>query len=122
MRHRYAFDFCCSAISAVFAVLAIDLSLSSISYAKRKTRELGITNIEYAQADILKIGDIARDFYIIESGGVLHHLADPFMAGESDVPVAARSFMGLGSISELARRHVVKAGDFIGCSWLFERA
>jgi len=35
---------------------------------KRKTRELGITNIEYAQADILKIGDIARDFDIIESG------------------------------------------------------
>ena len=29
-------------------VLAIDLSLSSISYAKRKTQELGITNIEYA--------------------------------------------------------------------------
>jgi hypothetical protein len=59
-------------------VLAIDLSLSSISYAKRKTHELGNTNIEYAQADILKLGDIARTFDIIESDGVLHHLADPF--------------------------------------------
>ena len=50
-------------------VLAIDLSLSSISYAKRKTQELGMTNIEYAQADILKLGDIARTFDIIESVG-----------------------------------------------------
>ena len=35
-------------------ILAVDLSLSSISYAIRKTRELGIKNIEYAQADIMK--------------------------------------------------------------------
>ena len=34
-------------------VLAIDLSLSSLSYAKRKTEELGIKNVEYMQADIL---------------------------------------------------------------------
>jgi len=58
-------------------VLAIDLSLSSISYAKRKTQEMGIHNIEYAQADILKIGGITRTFDVIESVGVLHHLADP---------------------------------------------
>src|SRR6266446_5537540 len=32
-------------------VLAIDLSLSSLCYAKRKTRELGLKNVEYAQAD-----------------------------------------------------------------------
>jgi 2-polyprenyl-3-methyl-5-hydroxy-6-metoxy-1,4-benzoquinol methylase len=54
------------------------VSLSSISYAKRKTKELGMKKIEYAQADILKIGDIARTFDIIESVGVLHHLSDPF--------------------------------------------
>ncbi|MGO9989534.1 MAG: methyltransferase domain-containing protein, partial [Steroidobacteraceae bacterium] len=59
-------------------VLAVDLSLSSISYAQRKTQELGMTNIKYAQADILKLGDIGRTFDIIESVGVLHHLADPF--------------------------------------------
>ena len=34
-------------------VLAIDLSLSSLSYAKRKTEELRIQNIDYMQADIL---------------------------------------------------------------------
>jgi tetratricopeptide (TPR) repeat protein/2-polyprenyl-3-methyl-5-hydroxy-6-metoxy-1,4-benzoquinol methylase len=95
-------------------VLAIDLSLSSISYAKRKTQELGITNIEYAQADILKLGGIARTFDIIESVGVLHHLADPF-AGWRILLSRLRpgGFMGLGFYSELARQHVVKTREFI---------
>jgi Tfp pilus assembly protein PilF/2-polyprenyl-3-methyl-5-hydroxy-6-metoxy-1,4-benzoquinol methylase len=95
-------------------VLAIDLSLSSISYAKRKTRELGITNIEYAQGDILKLGDIVRTFDIIESGGVLHHLADPFTGWRILLSrLRPGGFMGLGFYSELARRHVVKAREFI---------
>ena len=95
-------------------VLAIDLSLSSISYAKRKTQELGITNIEYAQADILKLGDIARTFDIIESVGVLHHLADPFHGWRILLSrLRPGGFMDLGFYSELARRHVVKAREFI---------
>jgi tetratricopeptide (TPR) repeat protein/2-polyprenyl-3-methyl-5-hydroxy-6-metoxy-1,4-benzoquinol methylase len=95
-------------------VLAIDLSLNSISYAKRKTRELGMTNIEYAQADILKIGDIARTFDIIESGGVLHHLADPFIGWRTLLSrLRPGGFMRMGFYSELARRHVVKAREFI---------
>ena len=78
-------------------VLAIDLSLSSISYAKRKTQELGMTNIEYAQADILKLGDIARTFDIIESVGVLHHLADPFMGWRTLLSlIAARRIHAFG--------------------------
>lgn len=41
-------------------VLAVDLSMSSLSYAKRKTRELGLTSIEYAQADIMKLDTLGR--------------------------------------------------------------
>lgn len=95
-------------------VLAIDLSLSSLSYAKRKTQELGITNITYAQADILKLGNFARTFDIIESVGVLHHLADPF-AGWRILLSRLRpgGFMGLGFYSALARRPVAKARDII---------
>ena len=37
-------------------VLAIDLSKTSLSYALRKTRQLGLSSIEYAQADLLKLG------------------------------------------------------------------
>ncbi len=95
-------------------VLALDLSLSSISYAKRKTQELGVTNIEYAQADILMLGDVTRTFDIIESVGVLHHLADPF-AGWRTLLTRLRpgGFMHLGFYSELARRDLVKAREFI---------
>jgi len=95
-------------------VLAVDLSLSSISYAKRKTQELGMTNIEYAQADILKLGDIARTFDIIESVGVLHHLADPFSGWRTLIfRLRPGGFMRLGFYSELARRHVANAREFI---------
>jgi tetratricopeptide (TPR) repeat protein/2-polyprenyl-3-methyl-5-hydroxy-6-metoxy-1,4-benzoquinol methylase len=95
-------------------VLAVDLSLSSISYAKRKTQELGITNIEYAQADILKLGDVARTFDVIESVGVLHHLADPFTGWRTLLSrLRPDGFMGLGFYSELGRRHVVKAREII---------
>jgi tetratricopeptide (TPR) repeat protein/SAM-dependent methyltransferase len=95
-------------------VLAIDLSLSSISYAKRKTRELRITNIDYAQADILKLGDSARTFDIIESVGVLHHLADPFIGWRILLSrLRPGGFMGLGFYSEIARRHIVKAREII---------
>jgi len=95
-------------------VLAIDLSLSSISYARRKTREMGLTNIEYAQADILRLGDIARTFDSIESVGVLHHLADPF-AGWRTLLSRLRpgGFMFLGLYSELARQDVIQARELI---------
>lgn len=95
-------------------VLAVDLSLSSISYAMRKTRELGIKNIEYGQADIVKLGEITRTFDIVASVGVLHHLADPF-AGWRTLLSRLRpgGFMQVGFYSEIARRHVVKARKLI---------
>jgi SAM-dependent methyltransferase len=58
-------------------VLAADLSLSSLAYAKRMTDELKISNIEYMQGDILQLHSINRQFDLIESTGVLHHMGDP---------------------------------------------
>src|SRR5262249_15547865 len=43
-------------------VLAIDLSLTSLSYAKRNTQKLGLANIQYAQADILRLGSLGQTF------------------------------------------------------------
>jgi tetratricopeptide (TPR) repeat protein/SAM-dependent methyltransferase len=57
-------------------VLAIDLSRTSLAYAARKTRALGLP-IEYAQADLLALDRIERRFDVIEACGSLHHLADP---------------------------------------------
>ena len=58
-------------------VLAIDLSISSLKYAKRKTEELGIKNIEYIQLDILDLKKLNRKFDIIICAGVLHHMNNP---------------------------------------------
>ena len=90
-------------------VLAIDLSLSSLSYAKRKTEELEIQNIEYIQADILDLGKLNRQFDIVESAGVLHHMHDP-LAGWRVLTdcVKPGGLMKIGLYSELAREHIVE--------------
>jgi 2-polyprenyl-3-methyl-5-hydroxy-6-metoxy-1,4-benzoquinol methylase len=95
-------------------VLAIDLSLSSLCYAKRKTRELGLKNLEYAQADILKLQSIRRTFDAIEASGVLHHLADP-MAGWRVLLSILRpgGFMRIGLYSKLARQDITAARALI---------
>ena len=95
-------------------VLAVDLSLSSLSYAMRKTQELGVTNIEYMQGDILKLNQLEREFDIIESEGVLHHMDDP-LAGWKVLVDRLRSggLMKVGLYSDTARQHIVKARKYI---------
>jgi Flp pilus assembly protein TadD/SAM-dependent methyltransferase len=95
-------------------VLAVDLSLPSLAYAQRKTRAAGLTNIEYAQADILALGSIGRTFDIIEASGVLHHLADP-MEGWRVLLSLLRpgGVMHLGLYSELGRADIVAAQAYI---------
>jgi tetratricopeptide (TPR) repeat protein len=91
-------------------VLAVDLSGASLAYAARKTREMGVTSIEYAQADLLKLGAIGRSFDVIESVGVLHHLADPWAGWRVLLQLLRpRGVMKLGFYSQVARRNVNKA-------------
>jgi SAM-dependent methyltransferase/Tfp pilus assembly protein PilF len=95
-------------------VLAIDLSRTSLAYAKRKATEIGITNVEFAQADILKVGALDRRFDVIESFGVLHHLRDP-SAGLAQLVKLLKpgGYMMLGLYSEVGRRDVVAARELI---------
>ena len=95
-------------------ILAVDLSTASLAYAKRKARELGIVNIEYAQADILRLESICRTFDFIECVGVLHHLEDP-VAGWRVLRSILRpgGVMHIGLYSELARRDIAAAQDLI---------
>jgi SAM-dependent methyltransferase len=95
-------------------VLAIDLSLSSLTYAQRKTRELGLPNIEYAQADVMALGSIGRSFDVIDASGVLHHLSDP-MAGWRVLLSLLRpgGLMRVGLYSERGRADIVAAQQFI---------
>ncbi|MEA2870152.1 MAG: hypothetical protein QOH67_128 [Hyphomicrobiales bacterium] len=90
-------------------MLAIDLSRASLAYAAGKTRALGL-DIEYAQADIMRLGALQRRFDLIESGGVLHHLAEPYAGWRVLLPLLRPGgFMRIGLYSEIARRGVVAA-------------
>ncbi len=88
-------------------VLAVDLSRTSIAFARRKADELKVQNIRFAQADILKLGVLNDSFDVIECGGVLHHMADP----EAGLRVLVGllkpgGYMKIGLYSEIAREHI----------------
>jgi tetratricopeptide (TPR) repeat protein/SAM-dependent methyltransferase len=101
-------------------VLAVDLSLTSLCYARRKTEELGLGNIEYAQADITSLSTLSSPetgggmFDLIESVGVLHHLANP-LAGWQELLALLRpgGFMRLGFYSAFARQNETAARLYI---------
>lgn len=90
-------------------VIAVDLSLSSLAYAQRKTEELDIKNIEYVHSDILNLKKLDKQFDIVESVGVLHHMNDP-MAGWRALVNCLKDggIMKIGLYSELARKQIVE--------------
>ena len=61
------------------------------------------------QADILELRSLDRQFDIIESAGVLHHMDDP-VAGWRVLTDCLKpgGLMKIGLYSELARRHIVE--------------
>lgn len=94
-------------------VLAVDLSLASLSYAKEKTRAMGLNNIEYAQADILELGSLDRKFDVISSSGVLHHLADPERGWRVLLSLLRPDgCMHIGLYSKLAWRDIIAAREW----------
>lgn len=96
-------------------ILAIDLSLASLGYALRMARELGLRNIEFAQADITRLSSLGRQFDLIDASGVLHHLANPWEGWRILLSLLRRNgLMQVGLYSELARRNVVAARTLIG--------
>jgi len=96
-------------------ILAVDLSLMSLAYARRKAREEGLQNIEFAQADILNLKGVGRTFERIEAMGVLHHLADPKAGWRALLPLLAPDgIMRIGLYSAIARRSIVDARALVG--------
>ena len=95
-------------------VLSVDLSISSLSYAKRKADEMKLTTIEFAQADLLKLRLLGRSFDVIESAGVLHHLEDPWTGWRTLLSLLKpNGLMRLGFYSAKARRNIVAVRAFI---------
>lgn len=95
-------------------VLAIDLSLTSLCYAKRKTPKHLAHIVEYGQADIRNLATLGRTFDCVVASGVLHHMADVLMAWREILAlVRPGGLMFLGLYSEIARRELTAARAFI---------
>jgi SAM-dependent methyltransferase len=95
-------------------VLAVDISLASLAFARRKAREMKVRNIEFAQADILNLRSIGQTFDKIEAIGVLHHLEDP-LAGWRTLLSLLRpgGMMCVGLYSLTARKSINAARAFV---------
>lgn len=95
-------------------VTALDLSLTSLAYAKRQSAKLDINNITFAQADILNLDEIDRQFDVVECVGVLHHLEDP-LAGWKTLTRRLKpgGLMKIGLYSEAARQDVLAGRKII---------
>src|SRR4029453_8510031 len=58
-------------------ILAIDISRTSLAYAIDQAPAEPRDRIHFELADLLEIEQLGRRFQVIETMGVLHHLADP---------------------------------------------
>ncbi len=95
-------------------IVAIDLSLSSLAFAKRKMQELNHKNIEFLQGDILSLSRLNKKFNVIECVGVLHHLKNPDEGLRILLNILEpNGYLKLGLYSEYARKHIVALRKFI---------
>jgi SAM-dependent methyltransferase/tetratricopeptide (TPR) repeat protein len=95
-------------------ITAIDLSRSSLAYAKRQADALRCDNIEFLQGDILDLPGTDGQFDIIVCTGVLHHMADPLEGWEIlRALLADDGLMRIGLYSAIARRSIARARSVI---------
>ena len=95
-------------------IFALDLSLSSLAYAKRKMQELNFNEIEFLHGDILSLQNIKKKFDVIECVGVLHHMENP----ENGLSILLdllepHGFLKLGIYSEISRKHIIEVRSFV---------
>ncbi len=91
-------------------ITAIDLSNSSISYAKRKVDEYGLKNINFIEMDLLELTSLNKRFDLIECSGVLHHMNEPSKGLSNLLDVLEpKGFLKLGLYSKYAREEILKA-------------
>ena len=113
---------CASGLSAVelarqannARVLAIDFNLASLSYGKRMAQSFGLTNLEFAQADIMKGGALGKQFDFIHCSGLLDHLATPWEGWRILLGLLRPGgTMQVGVHSDIARRRIAAARALI---------
>lgn len=92
------------------SVLAVDLSATSLAYAARKAGDYSVSDVAFMQADILDLTLLPETFDLIESFGVLHHMADPRAGlGVLSGLLKPRGLLSIGLYSEIARQPIVEA-------------
>ncbi len=95
-------------------ILALDLSFNSLGYAKRKAKELNCKNINFIQGDLLDLKKLNKKFDIIESVGVLHHMADPLIGWKCLSECLKKdALMLIGLYSEKARKNIAEIREKI---------
>jgi tetratricopeptide (TPR) repeat protein len=96
------------------SIQAIDLSLPSLAYAKRKAGQLEIGNIHFARADILGLQYLDDQFEIIECSGVLHHMAHPEAGLKALLSVLSpNGLLKIALYSAAARTNVTRLRQWI---------
>lgn len=95
-------------------ILALDISLASLSYGIRKAQEFGIKNVTFKQADILKLEETGDTFDLVSASGVLHHMNDPEAGGAVLTRILRPGgYMHIALYSTLARRNIATARKII---------
>ncbi len=95
-------------------VVGLDLSATSLAYARRMTTQMKLPNLKFVQGDILQVAELGQRFPVIESTGVLHHMGDPVAGWQTLVDVLQeRGMMKVGLYSTRASREVSQARDWI---------
>ncbi len=95
-------------------ITAIDLSIASLAYAKRKATERSIQNIEFSHGDILNVGQLRQTYDYIACGGVLHHMEEPDAGLRALKSVLKENgVMRIALYSEIARRNIVRIQNWI---------
>jgi 2-polyprenyl-3-methyl-5-hydroxy-6-metoxy-1,4-benzoquinol methylase len=98
-----------AAIISGASVDALDLSKSSLGYALRKSKELGIENIKFLQADLFETDFIKTKYDIIQCSGVLHHTSDPLEGLKKlKSKLSSHGIIQIGLYSRFARYHLNK--------------
>jgi len=95
-------------------ITAIDMSKSSLAYAKRKAKEHNIDNVSFGMADLLNLHEIGQKFDIISCNGVLHHLDNPMEGWHSLYQhLNHGGYMRISLYSRLARAEINQARTII---------
>ena len=89
------------------ALTAIDISLSSLAYAKHMADHFKADNLCFVQCDILNSDQLDEVFDVIECIGVLHHMDDPWRGWQVLIKkLRPGGLMKIGLYSRAARSNI----------------